>query len=521
MASFAALPLAALLVLAVSWAWERLLVRLVWRPYAVARRHRAQGIHGPPYRFLRGSNEEVRRMKAETAHVVLHVRDHDYLHRVAPHFLKWRAQYGEPFLFWFGAKPRICVFDYELVRQILSSKSGHFPKNDAHPNVLELLGKGLVLVNGVDWVRHRRVIDPAFAMDKIKAMTKTMVSCAQSTFGVFEEQASKNTNKEIQVEFDKSVQELTADIISHTAFGSSYKLGMEAFYAQKELQAIAISSLLNVQIPGFSYLPTKRNRRKWMLEKKLRSTLMRIINSRLASQGSGYGNDLLGLMLEGCTETEQGGKQEQLSLSMEEILHECKTFFFAGYETTSLLLTWTVFLLSVYPEWQERLRAEVLREVGKGDPSGDNLGKLKEMTMVLHETLRLYGPALFMQRKTTTDMVVGAITIPKEHAIVIGAPFMHRDKKVWGEDADQFNPMRFANGVARAAKVPHALLAFSIGPRACIGQNFAMLEAKSVMATVLQKFSFALSPSYVHAPADFLTLQPKFGLPVVMKLLDV
>lgn len=77
---------------------------------------------------------------------------------------------GEPFLFWFGAKPRICVFDYELVRQILSSKSGHFPKNDAHPNVLELLGKGLVLVNGVDWVRHRRVIDPAFAMDKIKVI---------------------------------------------------------------------------------------------------------------------------------------------------------------------------------------------------------------------------------------------------------------------------------------------------------------------------------------------------------------
>ncbi|VAH42716.1 unnamed protein product [Triticum turgidum subsp. durum] len=345
--------------------------------------------------------------------------------------------------------------------------------------------------------------------------------CAQCTFGVFEEQAAKNTNREILVEFDKAVQGLTADIISHTAFGSSYKLGMEAFHAQKELQAIAISSLLNVQIPGFSYLPTRRNRLKWMLEKKLRSTLMRIINSRLASRGSGYGNDLLGLMLEACTTTEQGGKQEQLSLSMDEILHECKTFFFAGYETTSILLTWTVFLLSVYPEWQERLRAEVLREVGKGNPSGDNLGKLKEMTMVLHETLRLYGPALFMQRKTVTDMVVGAITIPNDHAVVIGAPFMHRDKKVWGEDADQFNPMRFANGVARAAKVPHALLAFSIGPKACIGQNFAMLEAKSVMATVLQKFSFALSPSYVHAPADFLTLQPKFGLPVVMKLLDV
>jgi PHYB activation tagged suppressor 1 len=118
-------------------------------------------------------------------------------------------------------------------------------------------------------------------------------------------------------------------------------------------------------------------------------------------------------------------------------------------------------------------------------------------------------------------MTVGELTIPKDYAVYIASPFMHRDKKIWGEDADEFNPLRFENGFSGAAKVPHALLAFSIGPRACLGQNFAMLEAKSVMAMILQKFSFALSPSYVHAPVDLLSLQPKFGLPVVLKQLDV
>uniref|UniRef100_A0ACD5YNL1 Uncharacterized protein n=1 Tax=Avena sativa TaxID=4498 RepID=A0ACD5YNL1_AVESA len=518
MASSLALALAALVVVAVSCIWEYVVVRLVWRPYAIAKRLRGQGIHGPPYRFLKGSNEEVKRMKGEADGLVLDVHDHNHLPRIAPHYLKWRSEYGEPFVYWFGAKPRIVIFDYELVRQILSSKSGHFVKNDAHPIVLELLGKGLVLVDGVDWVRHRRVINPAFAMDKLKMMTQTMVSCAQRMVKELEDQASMNQNRQVEVEFDKPLQVLTADIISRTAFGSSYKLGMEAFHAQKELQAIAMASILNVQIPGFSYLPTKRNRRKWMLEKKLRSTLIHVINSRLASQGTGYGNDLLGLMLGACTATDKGG---ELSLSMDEIIHECKTFFFAGYETTSILLTWTVFLLSVYPEWQERLRKEVSRELGKDDPSGDNLSKLKEMTMVLLETLRLYGPALFMQRKPITDMAVGDIIIPKDYAVFIASPFMHRDKKIWGDDAHEFNPLRFENGVSRAAKVPHALLAFSIGPRVCIGQNFAMLEAKSVMATILHKFSFALSPRYVHAPVDLLTLQPKFGLPVVLKLLDV
>lgn len=127
------------------------------------------------------------------------------------------------------------------------------------------------------------------------------------------------------------------------------------------------------------YLPTERNRRKWMLEKKLRSSLLQIIQPRLASTCHDYGNDLLGLMLESCIATEQGGKKGDLSMSIDEIIHECKMFFFAGHDTTSLLLTWAVFLVSTYPEWQERLRKEVFREVGREQlPSADTLGKLKE-----------------------------------------------------------------------------------------------------------------------------------------------
>ncbi|KAL6593999.1 hypothetical protein ACP70R_048900 [Stipagrostis hirtigluma subsp. patula] len=520
MASFALL-LGALMVLAILWLWDYIVVSLIWRPYTIAKKLREQGIHGPPYNFFKGCNEDIKRMKVKADGLVMDLHDHNYLPRIAPHYLKWRAQYGGPFLYWFGSKPRICIFDYELARQILSSKSGHFLKNDSHPTVLALLGKGLVLVEGVDWVRHRRVINPAFAMDKIKMMTKTMVACAQNMVKELEDQASKNKNRLNQVELDKHFQELTADIISHTAFGSSYKLGIEAFHAQKELQEIAVKTLLNVQLPGFNFLPTERNRQKWALEKKLKNTLTQIIQSRLVSEGDAYGNDLLGLMLEACIAPSEGGNQQQLSLSMDEIIHECKTFFFAGYETTSLLLTWTVFLLSVYPEWQDRLRKEVVRECGHETPSGDNLSKLKEMTMVLLETLRLYGPAVFTQRKTTTDMVLGGTKIPQGFGIVIPFAVMHRDKKIWGDDADEFNPLRFQNGVTRAAKVPHALLAFSIGPRSCIGQNFAMMEAKSVMAVILKKFSFTLSPDYVHAPVDLLTLHPKFGLPVVLRPLDI
>jgi len=114
-----------------------------------------------------------------------------------------------------------------------------------------------------------------------------------------------------------------------------------------------------------------------MLERKLKSLLKQIIQPRLAS--GEYGNDLLGVMLDSCTETKQGGKQvDGLSLSMEEIIHECKLFFFAGHENTALLLTWSVYMLSIYPEWQERLRKEVLREFGREVPNPNALNKLKE-----------------------------------------------------------------------------------------------------------------------------------------------
>jgi PHYB activation tagged suppressor 1 len=99
---------------------------------------------------------------------------------------------GGPFVYWFGPKPRICIYDYELVRQILANKYGHFVKNDAHPAVLAIIGKGLILVEGKDWVRHRGVANPAFAMDKLKVtaynfrfLKHVLASFQKSTMGNF------------------------------------------------------------------------------------------------------------------------------------------------------------------------------------------------------------------------------------------------------------------------------------------------------------------------------------------------
>uniref|UniRef100_A0A0E0EEX3 Cytochrome P450 n=1 Tax=Oryza meridionalis TaxID=40149 RepID=A0A0E0EEX3_9ORYZ len=172
---------------------------------------------------------------------------------------------------------------------------------------------------------------------------------------------------------------------------------------------------------------------------------------------------------------------------MDDIIAECKNFFFAGHDTTLQLLTWTMFLLSTHQEWMEKLRKEVRMVCSDEVPTGDMLNKLKLVNMFLLETLRLYGPVSVIMRRAGTDVKLGSIKVPKGTILTIPIATIHRDKEVWGEDADEFKLERFENGVLKAAKHPNALLSFSIGPRSCIGQNFAMIEAKTVIAMILQR----------------------------------
>ncbi|AEC10778.1 Cytochrome P450 superfamily [Arabidopsis thaliana x Arabidopsis arenosa] len=492
---------------------------LVWHPFVLTRRLKNQGISGPNYRIFYGNLSEIKKMKRESHLSILDPSSNDIFPRILPHYQKWMSQYGETFLYWNGTEPRICISDPELAKTMLSNKLGFFVKSKARPEAVKLVGsKGLVFIEGADWVRHRRILNPAFSIDRLKIMTTVMVDC---TLKMLEEWRKESTKEEtehpkIKKEMNEEFQRLTADIIATSAFGSSYVEGIEVFRSQMELKRCYTTSLNQVSIPGTQYLPTPSNIRVWKLERKMDNSIKRIISSRLQSK-SDYGDDLLGILLKAYN-TE--GKERKMSI--EEIIHECRTFFFGGHETTSNLLAWTTMLLSLHQDWQEKLREEIFKECGKEKtPDSETFSKLKLMNMVIMESLRLYGPVSALAREASVNIKLGDLEIPKGTTVVIPLLKMHSDKTLWGSDADKFNPMRFANGVSRAANHPNALLAFSVGPRACIGQNFVMIEAKTVLTMILQRFRFiSLCDEYKHTPVDNVTIQPQYGLPVMLQPLE-
>ncbi|KAF5740435.1 secologanin synthase-like [Tripterygium wilfordii] len=512
--------IAALLVFAAILTWSWRVLNWVWlRPKKLERQLRQQGTGGNSYRFLVGDVKEISFMSKQSKSKPIDFSD-DIRNRVMPFQSRLLKQYGKNFFIWFGPTPRVMIMNTEQIKEVLL-RTSDFQKI-APKGLLGLLLVGLVTLEGENWIKRRKVINPAFHQEKLKFMVPAFHQSASDMINEWETMVSENGCCELDVW--PHLQNMSRDAISRTAFGSSFVEGKRIFHLLRELAELTFYHVfLSVPFPGKSFLPTKAIRRMKQIKKDIDISIKNIINKREKAMkaGNAANNDLLGILLESnLREIQEHEKSKDVGMSIKDVIEECKLFYFAGQETTSVLIVWTLILLSKHLNWQARAREEVSQLFGNSTPDFDGLNHLKVVTMILYEVLRLYPPVANLNRNVVKDTRLGNLSLPAGTQVSLPILLVHHDKDLWGDDALDFKPERFSEGISKATKNRAIYFPFSGGPRICIGQNFSLLEAKMVLTMILQRFTFDLSPTYVHTPLSMMTVIPEYGAQINIRNLE-
>ncbi|KAJ6707625.1 CYTOCHROME P450 FAMILY MEMBER [Salix viminalis] len=465
-----------------------------------------QGVRGPKPRPLTGNILDVASFLSKSTSKDMDQITHDTVSRLLPHYVAWSKQYGKRFIFWNGVEPRLCISETEMIKELLTN----------------------------DWSHQRHIAAPSFMGERLKSNAGLMVECTKNML-----QSLRNAVESglTEVEIGEYMSRVTADIISRTQFGSSYEKGKQIFHLLTELQSLCHQATRHLCLPGSRFFPSNYNRQIKSKKMEVDRLLLEIIQSRKdcveIGRSSSYGDDLLGMLLNEMERKRSDG----FNINLQLVMDECKTFFFAGHETTSLLLTWTVMLLASNPCWQDKVRAEVSEVCNGETPSIDHLPKFNlasysmlhhfrerfskldcfKLNMVISESLRLYPSGTLLPRMAFEDIKLGDLEIPKGLQIWIPVLAIHHSEELWGKDANEFNPDRFAS---KSFAPGRHFIPFAAGPRNCIGQSFAMMEAKIILAMLISQFSFNISDSYRHAPVVVLTIKPKYGVQVYLKPLN-
>jgi cytochrome P450 len=403
-------------------------------------------------------------------------------------------EYGDIVRFIVAGQERILLNHPDLIEQILVVQHAKFHKSELTRRVTgRLLGQGLLISEGDFWRRQRRLAQPAFHRSRINEYAAPMVDCA-------EEQVRDWREGEVR-DIAREMMHLTLIIAVRTLFGAN--LPGEAQHVGDSLAFLMRYQLWRQRSPLRlpERWPTPKNRRAMRELEFLNSLVYRIIEEKRTLHGEG--NDLLSLLMSAMDE-------DGTQMSPQQLRDETMTLFLAGHETTALLLGWTWYLLGENPAVEARLCDELRGVLGGRPPEVADLMKLPYLQGVLNETLRLYPPAYITARTSVDSFSVGGYNFDADTTVLISQWVTQRDARFF-EAPNEFRPERWTNGLAGKISAG-AYFPFGDGPRRCIGQGFAMLEAALVVATIAQKFQFRVVPGHPVDPEPLVTLRFRHGL---------
>jgi len=418
-----------------------------------------------------------------------------------------REVYEEPFFAGPSSRGRsVYVTDPALVERVLLREADKFHKSPLEKRVFRhSLGDGILTSQGESWRWQRRTAAPLFRPGDLQACVPTMVRAAETVLARWRGSPAGSVQP-----IDDDMTRATFEVIANTMFvGAALAEGeviQHAAAANLDKVTWEIAAAL-LRLPEWVWHPGKRTRER--SSAAIRGAVRAILARRRAA---GLTGDDLMVRLMQATDPETGKP-----MSEEQLIDNLVTFLGAGHETTAKALTWTLYLLARSPEWQTRLREEVRRVLGDGPVTRDNLPALKLTEQVFKEAMRLYPPAPLMNRICTEATEFHGTPIRPGMMILIPIYAIHRHRKLW-EDPDRFDPTRFAPE-NEAKHVRTQFMPFGFGPRICIGMAFAMLEGIAILATLVRAASFEWDGVHLPEPLSRVTLKPKGGMPLKVRVL--
>ncbi|HJZ59930.1 MAG TPA: cytochrome P450 [Gemmataceae bacterium] len=422
----------------------------------------------------------------------------DFTERRLDFFLEVARTYGDLASFRFGPRRVFLASHPDLVEQVLVTDARHYIKHFGARIYKPVLGNGLVTSEGDFWLRQRRLSQPAFLKARVLSYAPVM---AELTDRMLDEW---HHTKPVDINYEFST--LTSAIALKTLFGLDDPGDREAFTTSLRQAFVLLGERLRSVVKPPLWLPTPRNRRI----RRAIAHLDRVVNGFIARGKARKepGDDLLSRLV--SARDEDGSR-----MTDQQLRDEAMTLYLAGHETTALTLSWSWYLLATHPQAEEKLAAEWRSVLGGRPPTPDDLPNLPYTDAVITEAMRVYPPVYLIGREATTDLELGGYRVRKGTTIFLSQWVAHRDPRYF-PDPEAFRPERWLDGLAK--RLPkYAYYPFGGGPRVCIGNTFALMEAAIVLATVGQKYRFTLEPGALIDVDPQITLLPAFGIPAVLK----
>lgn len=391
----------------------------------------------------------------------------------------------------------LLVTDPQMVGYILEGNADNYRKGRFYGRLRAVFGTNIILADGDDWWRRRRLAAPAFSARHLEVASWVMAGAVSGLLGRLETAARRKE----PVDLFAATMELTLGVVVKALFGVEIGERADAITAAVEpvLREGDRRVWWPVRPPLWVPTPTNRALRKAIAD------LDRVVYGLIAERrrSGERREDILDALLAARDERGEG-------LSDRQLRDEVVGLIVSGHETTATTLAWALEALSRHPAVEATLRAELDRVLAGRQPTAGDLRDLVYTRAVLLETMRLNPAVWTISRQAVNDDVVGGVAIRAGTVVMMPPHIMHRTA-AWWPNPEAFDPDRFLDGEPRDQR-KFTYFPFGGGPRRCLGAHFSMMEMQIVLASLLQRFRFALIPGSLPEQAVALTVRPRAGL---------